>query len=366
MKKIIHIQVIPKMTGAQKVSFDILSNISSEYDKYIMFGSSYDVDDDFIKKFEDNNIKIVFFDNLKRDIGSHDFRCFFGLYSYFKLNNFDIIHTNSTKPGILARIAAKLSGCKSVIHTVHGISFHKFTPLHKRFFFWFLEYISSFFSDTLISVNNYYLKYYPIIKNKKVIHNTLNFTSTKKIKNLSSIITIGFLSRLDYQKDPITLLKAIKFINDEHYEYINKLKVIFGGDGDLLGDCKEFVRDNNLENVIEFIGWVDNKDLYFDSIDVFCLPSIFEAFGLVFLEAGLYSKPTIATNVEGIPEVIIDNETGFLVSPKDYEDLGRKIMYFIDNPDCILSMGKRANENIKKTFSFENMIYQYEAIYNEI
>jgi glycosyltransferase involved in cell wall biosynthesis len=356
------------MTGVQKVSYDILSSLDSSYDKYVIFGGGYDASEDFMSTFRDAGIKVIRVKYLRRDIGVHDVKCFFELYNLFRLESFDIVHTNSTKPGVIARIAAKIAGCKSVIHTVHGISFHKFEPNYKRVIYFLLEYISSFFSDVLISVNNYYLKYYPLINPKFVVHNSILKPEHNPVVERDNLdkLSIGFLSRLDHQKDPITLLKAINHIETDLPDYRGRVKVIFGGDGELLDECKRYASNNNIQSCIEFVGWVDNKQDFFENIDVFCLPSIFEAFGLVLLEAGWFSKPTIATNVEGIPEVIIDNRTGLLVDPRDYKALAKSIIYFLDNPEQISVFGLRAHQNVSKNFTFEKMIKKYHSIYQNL
>ena len=173
-KKIAHVQVIPKLSGVQRVSLDILSNLPSYYDKYIIFGGDYEAEKELINECERNKIKVIFIEDLRREISFRDFNAFFNLLKLFNTMKFDIIHTNSTKPGIIARLAAKVARCKKIVHTVHGIAFHRFEKFPLRIIYLIIEAFCSFFSHYLISVNNYYLKYYPHIKNKKTIHNCVN------------------------------------------------------------------------------------------------------------------------------------------------------------------------------------------------
>lgn len=365
MKKIVHVQVIPKLSGVQKVSLDILSNIGSEYDKYMIFGASYDVDESLLASMEKFNIKPIFIDSLRRDIGWHDFKCFKELLKLFKEYHFDIIHTNSTKPGILARIAAKVSGCRCVIHSLHGISFHQYEPSLKRILYYGIEAISTLFGDYLISVNLLYLKYFPWVRRKSAIYNSLDFdySFVPKVtkKSTNSSLCIGYLARLDDQKDPLTLLRAIKHIKDESSHSIT-LRI--AGSGELLQECQDFVCQHALQDIVTFEGWITEKEDFFQNIDVFCLPSIYEAFGLVLLEAGYYGIPTVASNVEGIPEVIKHNHSGLLFEAKNYMLLAKHIITLCENPTLRENLGRQAQLDVIENFSFSKMISSYKEIYS--
>ena len=138
--KIAHVQVIPKLSGAQLFSLSLLSSLPNDvYEKYIIFSESETVTsqqkEEVIARFADAGVTIIWLKSLRRNIGLHDVQCFFELVSIFKDNGFDIVHTNSTKPGIIARIAARVAGVKKVVHTVHGIAYHANLPLLKRIFF---------------------------------------------------------------------------------------------------------------------------------------------------------------------------------------------------------------------------------------
>lgn len=363
-KKIAHIQVTPHLTGVQQVSIDILSGLSDDYDKYIVFGGSYKVKDDFLKKLSDKKIKTIFIPSLKREIGFHDIAATKELFSLFKQYKFDIIHTNSTKPGIIARFAAKISGCPLVVHTVHGIAYHQFESIGKRIFYYSIEAFFSLFSDRLISVNNYYLKYYPFIKRKVCIHNSVEMNNiTVQSRDDTTCLSFGYMARLDNQKDPLTLLRAVKYGIENAYFSSSDLTVLIAGEGELSQVCRNYVEDNKLEKVVSFAGWVSDKQSFYNQVDVFCLPSIFEAFGLVFLEAAHFNIPSIATDVEGIPEVVIDNETGFLVAAKDYKALAQRMKLYITDKALVEKHGLNAKLYMEKNFSKQEMLKQYNAIY---
>ncbi|MEQ5196998.1 glycosyltransferase, partial [Klebsiella pasteurii] len=169
--------------------------------------------------------------------GFHDIFAFNELFKIFKKYQFDIVHTNSTKPGFIARISARLAGIKKIIHTVHGISFHKNTPFISRLLFYIVEIISLHFGHFNVTVNQFYLRYYKIFPSKKsfCIYNGLDFSKLdNNNKNIFySNINLLFVGRLDKQKDPLTLINAFYLC---HKRY-NNLILHIVGDGELFDKC---------------------------------------------------------------------------------------------------------------------------------
>jgi glycosyltransferase involved in cell wall biosynthesis len=88
-----------------------------------------------------------------------------------------------------------------------------------------------------------------------------------------------------------------------------------------------------------------------------------EAFGLVFIEAGAHGKPTVATEVGGIPDIIINNETGILVPPGDSTTLAMAINKMLENPEWTAQLGKNARERIVAHFSLNKMVDKYVGVY---
>lgn len=366
MKKILHIQVFPKMSGVQKVSLDILKFLSeSEYEKHIVFSADMNENDkNHCKRlFENIGCKVIFLDSLKRSIGIHDISTIKDLYSLCKREKYDIVHTNSTKPGIVGRIAATMAGVPKVIHTVHGLAFHKFVKFPKWQFYWLCEMIGSLFCDKIVVVNKYYLKYFKWFKNKTVtIYNGVDF-SQKPLWNIcreDNEIRILFVGRLSLPKDPLTMLRAFNIVANER----EGVRLTIVGDGELEVECRNYIKNNQLENKVVMEGWQNIVEGYYASHDIFITTSIYEAFGLVFLDAGYYQLPTIATSVEGIPEVIEDQITGLLSAPKDVEEIAFNLIKLIDNKQLRKDMGEQAKKHVMEKFDVSQMVKSYYDIYN--
>lgn len=365
VKKIIHIQVQPKLSGAQQISYDILKNLGEEYQKTIVFGGE---DDLSIKKiFNDINVEVIFIKSLRREIGFHDIKAFINLYKLFKDNKYDIVHTNSTKPGVVARIAARFASARLIVHTVHGIAFHKFEKPFKRYLYYLAELFATAFGDLNVSVNRYYLKFYPKFLSRSVnVYNGVDFSSLKydvDLRSRADLKVIGFFARLDDQKDPLF------FIDIANHLIINKLisdDVIFkiAGDGPLKENCTHRIAQLGIADRVLMVGWITDKNQFLNSIDVLCQPSLWEAFGLNLVEAAYCGLPCVASNVEGIPEVIIDGETGILCEPKSLSDFSNAVVSIINDKEFFMKLSENAHNHVKSTFTVNHMVNGYVRCYS--
>lgn len=157
-------------------------------------------------------------------------------------------------------------------------------------------------------------------------------------------LVIGFVGRLyNDHKRVSDLIDAISLLDKPN------LKLLIVGDGKDKKDLEDRVKSLNLDKKVIFTGYQSKLDLYYQLMDVFCIPSSREGFGLVAAEAMLHKLPVIATAVGGLKEVVVDGETGYLVPAQSPVDLANKINCFIQNPDLRIKFGEagyiRATEN---------------------
>lgn len=173
------------------------------------------------------------------------------------------------------------------------------------------------------------------------------------------MIKFLFVGRLDTPKNPIMLLnvahKVIQQYPDTEFTIV--------GDGEKYEDCKRFIDKNNLSDNIRLEGWQNDVSPYYKDCDIFIMTSIYEAFGLIFLEAGYNKLPTIATNVEGIPEVVLHGKTGLLSDLNDVDAMTKNALFLIEHPDIRSVMGNNAYEYVTHNFSSEIMVGKYRDLY---
>ncbi|KOO16084.1 hypothetical protein AKJ18_04745 [Vibrio xuii] len=367
MKRIVHVQVQPKLSGVQNVSLEILKSLSvKEYEKFIIFGNG-EIPSELYQILTEHNINLIQVSDLVRDVGLRDFSAFFSLMKIFREYKFDIIHTNSTKPAVLGRLAAFCSKVVSlrsclIIHTVHGIAFHKYEPLIKRMFYFIIELISCLFGSVNVSVNKYYLRFYPNLFIRNIaIYNGVDISkmSIDIIKNRTGVFRVGFFARLDKQKDPLMFIQVIHNLHAKGYP----LKAEIAGDGPLLDCCRKLVDDLEINDVVTFHGWVQDKESFFNNVDLLLQPSRWEAFGLNIVEAGLHKVPTVASSVEGIPEVIEHKVTGVLAEEHSIDSYSSCIVTLLNDLKLLDVMSEECREIYSKKFPVGKMTKSYERLY---
>lgn len=212
-----------------------------------------------------------------------------------------------------------------------------------------MEFIKSHFKPkNLIILNN------PI--ELPIINQDSNFVDSKLTHFL-------FLGRIVESKG---IFDLINVLYENRVYYRNKLKLSVGGDGEF-EKLKYFIISNQMQDMIEYIGWVDGckKKNSLSSCNTLILPSYFEGSPISILEAMSYGKAIIATNVGGIPEIVQDGVNGFLIRPGDTLALKEKIDFMISNKECSLSMGHKSREIIYK-YDVLEVIKQMESLYQEM
>jgi glycosyltransferase involved in cell wall biosynthesis len=259
------------------------------------------------------------------------------LYNYKKLiQTFrhlapDIVHCHLYSGTRIGAMAAKIAGVPKVIETIHLEEVWRH-GLKKWLFCSVDAIIGRLFVDKYIAVSHAVARYYQTNKwvperKISVIHNTTEHSEIRVKPKKTFSFRIGFLGRLVFQKGIDILISAIGILRKEKIE----CHLYIGGTGPLKTDLEAQVQREKLEENVTFLGNVSDKDTFFNNIDLFVLPSRFEGFPLVLLEAGMYKMPVVATNVSGNPEIIHHKETGILVQSDNPKELAMGIKKYQDS-----------------------------------
>ena len=173
---------------------------------------------------------------------------------------------------------------------------------------------------------------------------------------------IGIVARLSDVKGQDILVEAIRDI----VHYVSKVKVVIAGEGKLAPLLRKMVSDYELEDVVEFFPVFSCTADILEMLDVFVMPSRQEGLGLSILEAQAASLPVVASNVGGIPSLIEDGKTGFLVEPENSKRLAKILVGVWGMEDKGRSVGLAAREFVKEARFLENMISGTLKVYREV
>jgi len=143
-------------------------------------------------------------------------------------------------------------------------------------------------------------------------------------------------------------------------------KLLLVGEGPLRGKLERLTKAFDLQNEIIFLGFRRDIPEILATLDIFVSVSVKEGLGVSLLEASSYGVPIVAGNVGGIPEIVQDGVTGFLVPPRDSEALAEKIIHVLDHPQEARKMGENAREKIKNHFSVQDMTRSYTRLYQSM
>jgi len=291
-----------------------------------------------------------------------------------KQNNYDIVHCHSTKAGLVGRVAAFLSNHPNVIYSPHGFMFCDTRIKMRRLLYLYLEKYLGYLTNKLVAVSGSerdLALQHNIVPNNKIVtlynsidpsdfddFNYVNKVPDKLLQNNSEII-LGTVGRLYYQKDPITLIRSFKIINNR----FPNTKLIIVGDGPLEDECRQLINELNLQDRIELAGYQKNSKAYYKIFDIFLLSSHYEGLPYSLLEAMIMGIPSVGTDVVGIKDLIVHGETGYLAKEEDHVGFAEAVINLLENPLLLSSFSENAKRRTKANYNFNDGIKDYQEFY---
>jgi L-malate glycosyltransferase len=240
----------------------------------------------------------------------------------------------------------------------------------------FLQRFYSIFADKVIGIAPSvvrFLKDKVKISSSKVllINNGVDIPETCLVEEIFKIrnnlriekddLVIGSVGRVhDSVKRFSDILQAIKLLDN------SKIKFLLVGQGPDLNELKDLAIYLGLQSQFIPVGFQEKPGSYNQIMNIFCLPSAHEGFGLVAAEAMLHNLPVIATKVGGLQDIVIDNETGFLIPPFSPEVIAEKIQYLIDHPERRKSMGEKGYLRALENYNSQRYCKEVEDLYLEL
>jgi glycosyltransferase involved in cell wall biosynthesis len=175
----------------------------------------------------------------------------------------------------------------------------------------------------------------------------------------SERMVVGTVAVLEERKGHRLLLEAARQLKEQGYQISYRL----AGEGSLRKSLEATAQHLGLKEDVQFLGFVSDVPDFLADVDVVVLPSLFEGFGVSVLEAMAAGKAVIASRAGGLPELVIDATTGFLVEPRDVAGLADAIAKLAQDRTLIRSMGQKGRERLEKNFTMEQMARKNEDYY---
>jgi glycosyltransferase involved in cell wall biosynthesis len=298
-------------------------------------------------------------------------KAFRDIWKIIRSGRYDIVHTHTSVGGFLGRVIARTHNVPSILWTIHGWSFdYPLGGALRRRFFWAIEKFLDRFTDHYVAISKNMQEVgiaAGISPQQKVtlIYHGIETAGLGNGGNLSASRTdtgspvIGTVGRLEPQKAIDDFLRAARMVK----ERFPRVRFIVVGDGPLRKELETLSITLGIEGDVVFTGWQENVAGYIADMDIFCLTSRWEGFGIILLEAMAMNIPVVATRVGGVPEIVDDGKGGILVSPRKPEEIADGLCLLLSDADMRKRMGAHNTERVKAVFGVREMADKYQMVY---
>lgn len=299
------------------------------------------------------------------------------LAQILRMQRFDIVHTHCSLAGAVGRVLARRFKVPYVLFSVHAFASRDYQPAWRKRLFLMIERRLDRYTDRYLATTNV-VKQQIVAKRISTadrvsvvplgIDIPLLPSGAQRLRARASLglednaLMVATAGRLERQKGLIYLLRAFA---DVHAALPAARLVIFG-DGRLYPALRTESSRLGLDHVVVFAGWRTDLDVLLSGCDVFCLPSLWETFGYVLLEAMAARLPIVATRVDGIPEVTGDGQCALLVPPANEGALAAALIALLKDGAQRAMLAELGRQRLEREYTLARMIGRVEGIYQEL
>ncbi len=288
-----------------------------------------------------------------------------------------IVHTHSSKAGILGRLAAWLAGVPVIIHSVHGFGFTRYQPAIVSWAFITLERLAArvttrFFSVSEasrqlgIEVGLFAADQCVVIRSGVDLaafrKGCVDIVAKKRELGLEpGRPVVGMVGPMKPQKAPLDFVRVAARVAKKKPE----TQFLYVGDGELRGAMEAEIAKLDLAKSFRLAGWRLDINEIMHCLDVFVLTSLWEGLPRVYLEAMASGVPVVGTRVDGAAEVVRDGVNGYLLAPGDVPGLADRVLSLLANPTQASDMGHE-KELLPQEFDCEVVVRRHEQEYERL
>ncbi|MFN8490592.1 MAG: glycosyltransferase family 4 protein [Caldilineaceae bacterium] len=301
----------------------------------------------------------------------------FRLARFIKRGGYTIVHTHSSKAGIVGRWAAKLAGVPVIVHTVHGWAHHDRQHWLVRAYYILMEKVTLPITDKLIVVSALNIEKglqdgigqpddYVVIRSGIELDRfgQPQVPRAEMRKSLGIPLdapVIGSVTRLSAQKAPLDFIRAAGLVAQARPDAY----FVMVGDGALRAEVEALAIEVGIKEHLVLTGLRRDVPELMAAFDIFALSSLWEGLPRVLPQAMATGLPLVATATDGSVEAVVDGVNGLLVPPGEPEKLGQALLRLLNDPALAHRMGEAGRERVAE-FSDRRMVEQIAALYREL
>jgi glycosyltransferase involved in cell wall biosynthesis len=352
---------------------------ASRYQVDLISGSQTGSEGSLVEEARSKGIPLTIVPHLVRQISPlHDLLALLKLTQIIRRGQYTIVHTHSSKAGILGRLAARLARTPIIVHTVHGWSFHDYmSPLTRKIYIG-LEQRMAKLSDALIVVaeqdiakglaagigqpNQYHLihssipleEFDPAKYNRQEVRQELGLPQDDPV--------IGNVGRFSPQKNPLVWAQVAGLIG----RALPQSRFLLVGDGPLRHELQEKLAQEGIAERTVLTGLRRDVPRLLAAMDIFLLTSLWEGLPRVIPQAMAMRLPIVAARVDGIAEAVQNGVTGYLFDPDDRNGMAQACVTLINDLAMRQAMGARGRELALKNYDLRHMLTQIDSLYQHL
>jgi glycosyltransferase involved in cell wall biosynthesis len=298
--------------------------------------------------------------HVRRRVSPRDLLGLLELVRLMRRTRPHIVHASSSKAGVLGRVAAQLAGVPIRFFTVHGWAHTAHDGANGRLYRFAEKAVRPLTTTTICVAES---ERSAGVRGRTcdpersiVIHTGIDVASRRQARPAEGVPVIVSVGRLRPPKDAMTLLRALALVRGNY-----KARVV--GDGPELQAAEEERRRLGLVEIVDVPGERDDIEAILASSHIFALSSRSEALPVSVLEAMAAGLPVVASRVGGIPELVVDGESGLLVPAGDPHALAEALQRLIDDPSLRARLGAAGRARVEKRFRLESFLEAHLDLY---
>jgi len=366
--------------GAQENTMYTAASLDKRrYAVEILSGPQTGSEGSLIDEVRSLNIPLTILPDLLRQISPiNDLKAYQKMSRLFREREFSIVHTHSSKAGILGRFAARSANVPIIVHTIHGWSFHAYMPGWKRQLYILLERMAAKYSNALIIVSSRDLQkgldsgigkpeQYHLIRSAIPLEefdpSKVDGSNLRKVFGIPmDTPVIGTVSRFSEQKNPLEWVEVASYVHQKNPQ----AWFLIVGDGPMRSKVECAIQKNALGEQTILTGLRRDIPDLMSAMDIFILTSLWEGLPRVVPQAMAMCLPVLSNRTDGISEAVQDGVTGFLFSPDEPALFAQKCIELIKEPEIRKQMGELGRKTVIREFDLNLMVAQIQDLYDEL